>query len=221
MPGGLYGFKSGTSMATPHVTGAVALLMSTDVSGTSYDANKNGKWDPAEVRSRMQKTATDLGTTGKDDYYGYGLVNAYAAVNGLENAPADNIPTEDDIPETGTNPDTTPTGPAEISMFVSSLTATADYSFRGINTFCGTTVTARIIDSNGKPVPGATVSGSWSGLTSSASSEVTDTEGIVEFTSSFVKNPEGIVTFEITGISCRGYSYDPEMDACSTVSIIY
>jgi subtilisin len=216
MPNGLYGFKSGTSMATPHVTGAVALLMSTDVAGTSYDANRNGKWDPAEIRSRLQKTATDLGATGKDNYYGYGLVNAYTAVNGLDSAPA-----EDDAPETGTDLETTPVDHGQTPMFVSSLTAAADYSFRGVNTFCGTTVTARIVDSNGKPVPGATVSGSWSGLTSSTCSEVTDTEGIVEFTSSFVKNPEGTLTFEITGISCKGYSYDPEMDACSTVNISY
>lgn len=87
MPGGLYGYKSGTSMATPHVTGTVALLISTDIAGTAYDANNNGKWDPAEVRSRLQSTATDLGTAGKDDYYGYGLVNAYAAVRNLNSAP--------------------------------------------------------------------------------------------------------------------------------------
>ncbi len=80
MPGGLYGYKDGTSMAAPHVTGAVALLLSTNVLGTSYDLNKNGKWDPAEVRSRLQSTAVDLGSQGKDNYYGYGLIDAYTAV---------------------------------------------------------------------------------------------------------------------------------------------
>jgi subtilisin family serine protease len=61
---------SGTSMATPHVTGVVALLLSADNSLT-----------PDEVREILHDTATDLGENGKDDEYGYGLVNAYAAVN--------------------------------------------------------------------------------------------------------------------------------------------
>jgi PKD repeat protein len=102
MPGGLYSYMNGTSMATPHVTGAVALLMSSKVSGTSYDFNKNGKWDPAEVRSRLQNTATDLGTSGKDNYYGYGLVNAYAAVK-------DFVPIEDNPPVADAGADKTAT----------------------------------------------------------------------------------------------------------------
>ena len=84
---------SGTSMATPHVTGAVALLLTTSVP-TDYDTIDNGQWDPAEVRLRLQDTATDLGAAGKDNYYGYGLVNAKAAVEATspEPIPEDTIP---------------------------------------------------------------------------------------------------------------------------------
>ena len=78
--GGVYSTLSGTSMATPHVTGTVALLLATSP-GIYYDSNLNGKWDPSEVRSKLQDSATDLGASGRDDYFGYGLVNALKALS--------------------------------------------------------------------------------------------------------------------------------------------
>ncbi|MDP4227118.1 MAG: S8 family serine peptidase [Bacteroidota bacterium] len=59
---------SGTSMACPHVAGTAALVLAANPSFT------NGN-----IRSRLAKTATDLGTWGRDKLYGYGLVNAKAA----------------------------------------------------------------------------------------------------------------------------------------------
>lgn len=63
-----YYFYEGTSMATPHVSGVAALLYS------------HGVTTPDAIRNVLQSTAVDLGTTGWDMYYGYGLVNAYNAV---------------------------------------------------------------------------------------------------------------------------------------------
>ncbi len=73
-----YATLSGTSMATPHVAAAVALLLNRVVG--AYDTNSNNKWDPNEIQTRLQSTATDLGAPAYDNFYGWGLVNAFAAV---------------------------------------------------------------------------------------------------------------------------------------------
>ena len=64
-----YTFYQGTSMAAPHVSGVCALMLAA-----------NGDLQPSDVRNILASTAIDLGQPGKDIYYGYGLVNAYAAV---------------------------------------------------------------------------------------------------------------------------------------------
>lgn len=70
-----YKYGSGTSMASPHVAGAAALIIA---SGTIADTNHNGRTND-EVRVKLNSTATNLGIAGKDTQYGYGLVNAAAA----------------------------------------------------------------------------------------------------------------------------------------------
>ena len=60
---------SGTSMATPHVSGTAALIWAALPTYTND-----------QVRKRLQQTATDLGPPERDPGYGYGLVNASKAV---------------------------------------------------------------------------------------------------------------------------------------------
>ncbi|MCW8091779.1 S8 family serine peptidase [Alteromonas sp. ASW11-130] len=84
-----YANMSGTSMATPHVSGAAALLWS------FYPQCTN-----SEIRQALTATALDKGSVGKDDYYGYGIVKAkqaydYLAINGC----AANAPTAPEEPE--------------------------------------------------------------------------------------------------------------------------
>jgi serine protease len=61
----------GTSMATPHVSGVAAMLM------------QQGITDPAAIEDALERTATDLGTPGRDDLYGFGLIDARSALRGL------------------------------------------------------------------------------------------------------------------------------------------
>lgn len=75
IPGGGYGYLTGTSQAAPHVTGVAALLLSSGI----QDANGNGSVVD-EVRQRMATTARDLGDPGRDFMFGYGLVDAALAV---------------------------------------------------------------------------------------------------------------------------------------------
>jgi len=63
-----YGFMSGTSMATPAVSGMAALVWS----------NHNG-CSGTDIRDALKATAEDNGATGHDDYFGHGIVKAKAA----------------------------------------------------------------------------------------------------------------------------------------------
>ena len=68
----------GTSASTPQVAAVAALLLSVDPSLTGD-----------EVKNILVRSAKDLGSTGRDNLYGYGRVDAFAAVDRAMNRVAD------------------------------------------------------------------------------------------------------------------------------------
>ena len=91
-PGGGYQLRSGTSMAAPHVAGAVALLRQANPDAT-----------PDQIKQALIQSAFDLGESGPDFTTGYGLLNIAGALDLLPPArPISwewNVPT---LPEQGT-----------------------------------------------------------------------------------------------------------------------
>jgi subtilisin family serine protease/bacillopeptidase F (M6 metalloprotease family) len=65
-----FGDWSGTSMAAPHVSGTVALML-----------QGNPTLSVADMKTLLAQTALDLGAAGMDNDYGHGRVNTFAAVS--------------------------------------------------------------------------------------------------------------------------------------------
>jgi len=63
-----YYFWQGTSMATPHVSAVAAMLIS------------QGAGSPDEVMTALYMTAKDMGTSGWDNQYGWGVLDVFAAL---------------------------------------------------------------------------------------------------------------------------------------------
>lgn len=102
---GGYAYMTGTSMASPYVTGLVGLVASLDETLTA-----------SEIIDLMTANADDLGDEGKDASFGYGRINAYTtmvAANGGEE------PT----------PTPTPEPPDEPEQPISPIPATGEYLF--------------------------------------------------------------------------------------------
>ena len=139
LPNNSYAAWSGTSMATPHVSGVAALVWS------HYTQCTN-----AQIRQALNKSAEDRGATRRDDYYGHGIVKAKAAFDMLANGcdvgpieppppPPPATPLENGVAQTGLSGGTgaeldfemqIPAGATNLSFQMSGGTGDADLYVR-------------------------------------------------------------------------------------------
>lgn len=180
-----YAYYDGTSMATPHVAAVAALVWSSNLSKT------NG-----QVRAALTSTAKDLGASGRDNAYGYGLVQAKAAITAL-------------AASTGGGG-----GSSSPTCSVTSIT----YSTSGGKT--GTRdliVTVTVKNSTGAAVSGASVSISLkrNGTQVATGTASTSTSGTVSF--QYRNATAGTYTTTITSVTASGLTWDGVTPANSYV----
>lgn len=159
----------GTSMATPHVSGAAALIWSA-----------NPAWTNAQIRSAITATAQDLGTSGRDTSYGFGLIQPKAALTYLQGAP--------------------PTG----ALVVTATTNKTSYITRET-----VTMTVTVKDANGAAVSGAAVTGVLTTFNGKKINYAgtTNTSGTVTFTHKVAAAKYGKGTYTLVATATKsGYT---------------
>jgi len=174
-PGSGYEAWDGTSMATPHVAGAAAVIWS-----------KNPSWTNAQIRSALQATAEDLGAAGRDNYYGWGLIRTAAAINHLEGNTGGGG---------GDDPPPPPPPPPSDDPTVQSVSIA--FTAQGPN--------RRAVGTAVVSLPGATVTGCFSGKVSGCGTATANSQGSVSFQSGNFR-PPGTVTFCVTGLNGQTFT---------------
>ncbi len=104
-----YRYSSGTSFSSPIVAGAIALVFAANPLAT-----------PDQVFNALKASAVDLGTPGRDDYYGWGRINVNGAINIIS---ANSQPIADTV-----SPTVSITSPTNSTTVSSAFTVTGDAS---------------------------------------------------------------------------------------------
>lgn len=87
-PNAQYQITTGTSVAAAEVSGVIALML-----------ERKPDADPESIRRALQTTAKDLGARGRDDDFGWGLVDPYLAMLALDNPSLANARAPTSIPQ--------------------------------------------------------------------------------------------------------------------------
>ncbi len=196
-PNSSYSSYSGTSMATPHVAGAVAMVYAL-----------NPTWTYGQVRDRILNTTRPIAALSGKTVTG-GTLDLAAAISGATPPPPTATPT----------PAPTATPAPSSAMHVGDLDRAAS---NVNNSFWRASVTITVHDSNENPVASATVSGSWSGGTSGSASCTTNSSGQCTVQKNLSKSRVSSVTFTVNNVTRSGYTYhaganhDPDGDSNGT-----
>jgi serine protease len=182
-----YAFYDGTSMASPHVAGVAAVVWSAVPTASV-----------GQIREALAVTAQDLGAAGRDNLYGWGLVQTKAAIDYLSGSGGDPDPTD---------PDPTDPDPTDVVAKVGNISLS--HATRGPNT--NTTATVNIIDQNGQALSGASVTGCFSGSVNGCAVGSTNTSGNVSFSTGNYRGTD--LTFCVTDVTGPNTSFD-DTNAC-------
>lgn len=104
-------------------------------------------------------------------------------------------------------------------IHVASITLSTSTWKKSGTYWANATAVVTIVDADGLPVEGATVSGSWSGLTADIDSGITDINGQVSLTSDDVAATSGTFTFTVDDVTATGWTYDPTSNVETSDSI--
>lgn len=174
-PASGYEAWDGTSMATPHVSAVAALVWSAFPQLSNVD-----------IRNALDATAKDLGAPGRDTSYGYGLVQAYDAIQYLGGSSGGG--------GTGGNG----------ALHVAVTTDKSTYANRET-----ASITVTVTDDAGAPVSGASVDvriTTPKGKTATASG-TTDANGQAVFTFKINAKKDGFGTYTVTATATKnGYT---------------
>ena len=196
---GNYASYNGTSMSSPHVAAVAALVW-----------NHFPNLSNAALRQALRDSAEDLGPVGRDNAFGYGLVQARAAfellggTGGGDNGGGDNGGGDNGGGDNGGGTDPEPGVIATAT--VSSLT----HATRGPNTRSTAVVT---VTGDGVALSGATVRGCFTGSINACGTGTTDGNGQVSFDSGNYRGANaGFCVDNVTGPGIDGFA---SLDACS------
>jgi subtilisin family serine protease len=194
-----YATLSGTSMASPHAAGVAAVVWAENPGLTN-----------AQVRKLLGDSAKDLGTAGRDNVFGFGLVQTGAALtlaaDGASPTPTP-TPTSTPTPTPTTSSSTaTPTPTATATPVPANVMSVTSITYALKSSTLEVTVTVR--DSSGKAVSSAAVNITVrheNGTTWTATGN-TNSSGVVKF--SLRSAPKGTYTSTINSVTKSGWTWD-------------